>query len=345
MSQIVTGEAVALDLRVARIGSRSIALFLDLAIRAALILAMTLLFGSLGVLDDAAGSAVILVLYVSLFLGYPVAFETLWRGRTPGKAAMGLRVVRDDGGPVRFRHALLRGLLGAVVELPGVTLFVAPIIASLVNEQGKRLGDFAAGTMVIQERVPSGSSAIVPMPPPLAAWASTLDLSRVGNDLAMGIRQFFERSGQLSPQARDQLGHALTTSVVAVIAPAPPAGTPAWAILAAVLAERRRRDENRLRQLRQQTGAQQPTWQGPAQPGWGTQGPAQPGWGTPPAAPSWQASAPATGGPSHFSAAPPVPQGPDFGTPPAPQPAPTPVPAPAPLPASEPPAGGFHLPS
>jgi len=335
VSQIVTGEAVALDLRVARIGSRSIALFLDLAIRGVIILALVLLFGSIGVLDEALGSAIFLILYVSLFLGYPVAFETLWRGRTPGKAAMGLRVVRDDGGPVRFRHALLRGLLGVVVELPGVTLFVGPIIASLVNEQGKRLGDFAAGTMVIQERVPGGSTAIVPMPPPLAGWASTLDLSRVGNDLAMGIRQFFERSGQLSPQARDQLGHSLTTAVVSVIAPAPPPGTPAWAILAAVLAERRRRDENRLRQLRQQTGQPTPTWQGPPQPS----------WGAPPTGPSWQASAPATGAPSQYGAAPPVPQAPHFGTPTVPQPAPSPVPAPAPVPASEPPAGGFHLPS
>lgn len=336
MSQIVTGEAVALDLRVARIGSRSIALAIDLVIRGLAILGLALLFGSIGVLDDAAGSAIVLVLYVSLFLGYPVAFETLWRGRTPGKAAMGLRVVRDDGGPVRFRHALIRGLLGAVVELPGLTFFVAPMVASLVSDQGKRLGDFAAGTMVIQERVPGGSSVLVPMPAPLAGWASTLDLSRVGNDLAMGIRQFFERSGELSPMARDQLGQSLTHAVVAAIAPAPPPGTPAWAILAAVLAERRRRDEIRVRQQMQSAaGARPPSWQGPAQPSWGNAA----------TAPPWQASAPPTGPQPYYGTTPPIPQAPAYGGPSVVPPAPIPVPAPAPVPANEPPTGGFHLPS
>jgi uncharacterized RDD family membrane protein YckC len=353
----MTGEAVALDLRVARIGSRSIALFLDFVARFVAAIALALLFGRIGVLDGAARQTLVLVLEVAVWLGFPVAFETLWRGRTPGKAAMGLRVVRDDGGPVRFRHALIRGLLGAVVELPGITFFIAPIVSSLMSERGQRLGDRAAGTVVIQERVPARAMAVVPMPAPLAQWAATLDLSRVGNDLAMDIRGFFERAGELSPQARDRLGHSLTNAVVAAISPAPPPGAPAWAILAAVLAERRRRDEYRLYQQRQAAARepsqwQQASWQGPSQPGWGS--PAAPGAG-------WQASTPSTGTPPAVGPPPPVSQPPYYGPPPPVPAGPTPVPAPAPVPASNPvpvsnppasdpvPAapdnGGFHLPS
>lgn len=338
MTQIVTGEAVALDLRVARIGSRSVALAIDLLARVAAIFALGVLFGGTSVLDAAAGRAVVLVLYVAVVVGYPVAFETLWSGRTPGKAAMGLRVVRDDGGPIRFRHALIRGLVGVFVELPGVTLFVAAIVSSLASERGKRLGDRTAGTVVVQERVPTRAMAAVPMPAPLAQWAATLDLSRVSNELALGIRAFFERSGELSPPARDQLGHSLTSAVVAAISPAPPPDAPAWAILAAVLAERRRRDEYRLQQQRRtaEFAGPGPSWQGPSEPGWGAQAPA----------PHWAESSPATGTPPAFGPAPPVPQAPYYGPPPAVPAGPAPVPAPEPVPANAPPPdGGFHLPS
>ncbi|MEP7055120.1 MAG: RDD family protein [Actinomycetota bacterium] len=344
MSQIVTGEAVALNLRVARIGSRSVALFIDIVVRLVAAFGLALLFGQVGSLDGAAAAALVLVLYIAVWLGYPVAFETLWGGRTPGKAAMGLRVVRDDGGPVRFRHALTRGLLGAIVELPGFTFFVAPIISSLMSERGQRLGDRAAGTVVIQERVPTRAMPVVPMPPPLAHWASTLDLSRIGNDLALGIRGYFERAHELSPQARDQLGYSLTNAVVAAISPAPPPGAPPWAILAAVLAERRRRDEYRLHQQRAAAG-QPPPWQQPSQPGsW--QGPTQPGWGSLAPASSWQASAPPTGTPTSVGPPPGVGQTPYYGPRPPVPAGPTPVPAPAPVPSTEPPPdGGFQLPS
>jgi hypothetical protein len=84
------------------------------------------------------------------------------------------------------------------------------------------------------------------MPPPLAAWAATLDLSRLPDDLALAARQFLARVGELAPSVREEMGARLAASVAAVTAPAPPPGTPAWAFLSAVLAERRRRDLERL---------------------------------------------------------------------------------------------------
>lgn len=243
---VVTGEAVAVDLRLARPPSRAIALFLDLIVQGLALVAVTFLIGAVQPnLDPAAGAALSLVVTLAVALGYPVALETLWNGRTLGKAALGLRVVRDDGGPIRFRHALVRGLVGVIVERPGLTLGLAALVAMLVSHRSKRIGDLAAGTVVLQERVPSRGGAIAVMPPPLAGWASTLDLSGLGDDLALAVRQFLARAPQLSPWARDDLGQRLTAAVAACVRPAPPPGTPGWAYLSAVLAERRRREEMR----------------------------------------------------------------------------------------------------
>ena len=114
---IITGEAVALEIRPAGIGSRGTALVIDLVAQTVLMLAWGWALTGFGLsADTAAVQAVVLTLFVATVLGYPVGFETLWRGRTPGKAVLGLRVVRDDGGPIRFRHAFARGLVGVVVD-------------------------------------------------------------------------------------------------------------------------------------------------------------------------------------------------------------------------------------
>ena len=247
MSQLVTGEAVALDLRPAALPSRIVAGLIDLALQGALAGGLfALLSAASTASSDAATSAYALVGYVLVLFGYPVAFETLLRGRTPGKLAMGLRVVRDDAGPIGFRQALVRGLLGTFVERPGFTSGSAAIICSLLSDKGKRLGDVLAGTMVVQERVPTHDGPVAVMPPPLAGWAATLDLSALPNDLALAMRTYLARSSRLTDAARAELGTRLTRSVLAVVTPSPPPDAPAWAILSAVLAERRRREELRL---------------------------------------------------------------------------------------------------
>lgn len=252
MSEVVTGEAVALDLRPARVPSRLIATLIDAAAQFGLFFLLSVVLGAVQV-DGAALAALSILSLVLVLIVYPIVFETLWRGRTPGKAAMGLRVVRDDGGPVGFRHALVRGLMACFFERPGllVPLLGAAIglLTSLGSERGKRVGDVLAGTFVQRERMPSkavGAAAMVFMPPPLAAWAQTLDLSRLPDDLALSARQFLGRAGRLDPRAREDLGGRLVGAVAAVVTPPPPPGTPGWAYLSAVLAERRGREEARL---------------------------------------------------------------------------------------------------
>ena len=244
-TDVVTGEAVAVDLRLARAGSRALAFAIDAAVVTALLVATIYILGVLIHFGDAAlAVAVLLSSVVLVLVGYPVVMETTTRGRSLGKLALGLRVVRDDGGPIRFRQAFVRGLVG-LFEL--YLFSAAPaLIASLLSRRGKRIGDVLAGTVVLQERVPAPTATAIEMPPPLAGWAATADLSRVPDGLALAARQFLGRLGELTPRAAAAMESQLAAAMYAVVAPPPPPGTPGWALLAGVLAERRRREEARL---------------------------------------------------------------------------------------------------
>jgi uncharacterized RDD family membrane protein YckC len=149
-SDLVTGEAVVLELRLAKLPSRAIGLLMDVAAMVVLFLVASWIVGTFiaNSVDDAAATALQLVLVVAVIVGYPMLFETVTRGRSLGKLAMGLRVVRDDGGPVRARHSLARALVG-VLEI-WVTLGSVAVLASLASTKGKRLGDQLGGTVVVR---------------------------------------------------------------------------------------------------------------------------------------------------------------------------------------------------
>ena len=236
MSQLVTGEAVALDLRTAGVPSRALAAVLDLTVQGSLAFALLLLM-AVTATSEAVAAALGILIMVVVGLGYPVGLETLLGGRTLGKLALGLRVVRDDGGPIRFRHAFVRGLVGLFVEKPGITMGSAGLISSLLNRDGKRLGDLFAGTMVVQERVARSSVDVVPMPPQLAGWAAALDLSALSDGTVMAVRSFLGRHHQLTDATRSSLGAQLVQEVSLAVGPPPP-GVPPGAYLAAVVAER-----------------------------------------------------------------------------------------------------------
>lgn len=247
-SELVTGEAVVLDVRAAKLASRGLAMMLDVALQLiTLVVAMLVLSQVAAFGDEALALTLFLVTLVLVMVGYPVIFETLSRGRTLGKMALGLRVVRTDGGPVRFRHALVRGLAGFFIDFWALGLLgVVAVVTSLLSTNGRRVGDYLAGTLVIRERMPASRAPYVGMPPQLAYWASQLDLTRLPNDLALAVRQYLSRTSELRPEAVEALGYGLAQQVAAAIgAPVPP-GVPSWAYLSAVLAERRRRDQMKL---------------------------------------------------------------------------------------------------
>src|SRR5262249_45739902 len=186
-------------------------------------------------------------------IGYPLIFETLSRGKTLGKMALGIRVVSDDGSPERFRQALVRALSAAFVEiwLPPINLIGMPagLITSIVSARGKRLGDMFGGTFVIQDGVPRRpdlAPVFTVVPPQLAEWAQHLEISRLSDQTAAAAGSFLRRFYDLRPAAREQLGMQLAASVAAQVSPPPPAGTDPASFLAAVLAVRREREQARL---------------------------------------------------------------------------------------------------
>lgn len=243
---LVTGEGVALDLPAAGLGIRLVSGLLD--VLATIVVAFVTFFALLVATiptDDALLEAAYVLGMILVFVVWPTTLETLTRGRSLGKMATGLRTVRDDGGPISAQHALVRALVG-FVEIYGLSA-VPAFFSMLVSNRGKRLGDFAAGTYVVRDRVPLQLPLPPQMPPPLATWARRADIASLPTGLALAVRQFLGRLPALDPATRHRIATALLTDVQKYVAPAPPPGAPPEMVLAAVIAERRTRDLARLR--------------------------------------------------------------------------------------------------
>lgn len=236
--EILTGEGVLLDARPVGFATRALAAALDVLIY---LIVFLLSLAILVNFNASLGSVrtVVIVLLASLTLILPTVVETLTRGYSIGKRAMGIRVVRDDGGPVLFRQAFTRALAG-IFEL-WLTLGVIAFFTSMTHPRGKRVGDILAGTFAIRTRAPRESNVLIIMPPALAAWARTADIPRLPDDMALAARQFLTRAPTMSPQARTQMGHALAAELRRRVAPEPPFSHPED-LIAAVVAERRDRE-------------------------------------------------------------------------------------------------------
>ncbi|MGW2923297.1 RDD family protein [Streptomyces angustmyceticus] len=246
MSELVTGEAVVLGLRPARLPSRGLAVAVDVAVAWAVYLGVSLLLlSATSSMDSAAVAAVSVATFVLVQVGIPIVIETLSNGRSLGKLVCGLRVVREDGGPIRFRHALVRGSMGAIEIV--MTMGVVAALASLLSARGRRVGDVFAGTLVIRERLPvaEGGTALPPAPPWLVAEVGALDLSRVPDGWWLTVRQYLTRSGQLDPQVGAAMAGRLVADLQGFTGVPGPAGVPSAAYLAAVVGERQAREARR----------------------------------------------------------------------------------------------------
>ncbi|MGV9413430.1 RDD family protein [Nocardia sp. NPDC003693] len=243
MALFTTGEAVAVELPIARIPTRAAAFLLDLMLQLflglVLVLITQLTLAEWGA-DPAWHDAAMIVVIVGVLIGYPTLSETFTRGRSIGKLALGLRVVRADGGPVDFRHAVTRGLAGTVDFWLLGTGLVA-VVSSLCSADGRRIGDALAGTVVVHDRSPLPFAALAAPPPWLLAWSRPLDLSGLTYELALAVRTYLTRSRTLTPMAQEQLGRTLVLAVCTQLSVPPPNGYPPLQILGAVLAERQRR--------------------------------------------------------------------------------------------------------
>ena len=243
--RVTTSEAVEVELPVAHVFARCLSALIDLVVLAISLVALALI--AVRLLDGAsmavAQTAMIVTLVLAV-LGIPIALETITRGKTVGKLVLGLRTVRDDGGPIGFRHAVVRGLT-AWIEIYLAQGTVA-LTAALLTKRNRRLGDLAAGTYVINERQTMRLPLPSAMPKELEAWALGADIAALPDTLALSVRQFLVRAPSMTPQARHSLGTELARRVSRHVAPPPPPGTHPETFLAGVLADRRRRDGERL---------------------------------------------------------------------------------------------------
>ena len=242
---LVTGEAVALDLPPAGVGVRIASGLIDV-VATILLLVLVIVVANTAALDtsDALFAVAMIGTTIVVFVVVPTALETLTRGKSLGKLALGLRAVRDDAGPISFQHAFVRALVG-FVEIYAFTGAPA-FLSALISPRGKRLGDFAAGTYVVRERVALQLARPAHMPPHLAAWAEAADMASLPTGLMLAVRQFLGRLPTIDVHSRSTIGARLANEVLTYVSPNPPVGTPPEDFLAAVIASRRQRDLARL---------------------------------------------------------------------------------------------------
>ncbi|MEF2977782.1 RDD family protein [Subtercola sp. YIM 133946] len=221
--QMVTGEAVALDVRPAgfilRAAGGIIDVLLSLGLFALLAVLISLWIGAVGA-DPALTQALLLSALVFCVVVVPTAIETVMRGRSLGKLAIGARIVRDDGGAASFRHAFIRALTG-VLEIY-LTVGGLAVIVSLLNAKSKRLGDLLAGTYSQHERVPRLVSYAQPVPPQLAGWATVADVAKLPDRVSRRIAQFLAEAPRMTPDARARHASQLLAEALPFVSPVPP---------------------------------------------------------------------------------------------------------------------------
>jgi uncharacterized RDD family membrane protein YckC len=309
---LVTPEAVPLDLETATVGSRAVAYLLDLLVLGTgyLLLGLaTAILGGGGFVPGWVGITLLLLLVFALQFGYPIGFETLWRGRTPGKAAMGLRVVTDEAAPVGVRHAAIRATVGLFELL--LLLGLPAVISSLVSARGQRLGDLAAGTIVVRERRATGALSVETFGAPRGyeAYTAQLDVSALGPQEYATVRDTLRRLPTLPDHAtRWRVAEQVAGSLVPRVSPPPPASASpeTWlgCVAAAVQARRRQRPGGGPSPL---GGAASPDGTRPA---WERGGGSRGGERAPaPASPPAAAQPPAPAPPADPDGAPPAPGG------------------------------------
>ncbi len=225
-SGVVTPEAVLLEFDTAGVGSRVVAEILDLLVQVAALIALSLVasLASTGGINLGQTTALVLTLVMTflILVGYPIAMETLWNGRTLGKAAMGVRVVTSEGGPIRFRHAAIRGIFG-LVEI-WIFLGSIAIVSMVCTTRNQRVGDLVAGTIVLRERSAAGPGVAVsfPTPPGYEAYVASLDVTPLSAEQYSIIRSFLMRVLQLSWPARAALAVRLANPTAVLMRHTPP---------------------------------------------------------------------------------------------------------------------------
>jgi uncharacterized RDD family membrane protein YckC len=215
--RVLTPERVSLQYDIAGIGSRCAAALIDAAIQGALLAVVGVTLAGAAALLAAfrAGLGLYDTLLVALFvlavfavtLGYYIVFEILWSGQTPGKRITGIRVLRENGYPIRPVDAVIRNLVRLVDGLP--VGYAVGVLTMLLNARAKRLGDFAAGTIVVRE----GGRGVLAAPDAIGPDQHRGPALRTED--ATLVRDFLFRRSGMDPDARHELAMRLARALAA----------------------------------------------------------------------------------------------------------------------------------
>ena len=211
---VLTPERVSLQYDIAGIGSRGAAAIVDTVIQ--FVSVTVLAFGAFaagvvgalfGISGSALGSLMLGLFALAVFIvmaGYYMVFEILWNGQTPGKRLLGVRVMRENGYPIRPVDSVVRNLVRIVDWLPG--MYGVGVLTMLLNKRSKRLGDFASGTIVVREGARGAAAAMI-------ASVSTSRGYALSNSDATLVRDFLSRRATMNAGARSELAQRLATTL------------------------------------------------------------------------------------------------------------------------------------
>jgi uncharacterized RDD family membrane protein YckC len=204
--KIDTPEQIALELALAGIGSRLLAMAIDTLIQVVLylitglifIIMLPLGFSVFNFLPRLIGPAMAIFILFAIYWGYFAIFEILWKGQTPGKRYAGIRVIKESGRPINTFEAVGRNLMRAVDGLPGI--YGVGLVCMMCNQQSRRLGDFVAGTVVVHEKPteevrPSWSTSTAPS-------SATPGMKQATAEELVLIETYLSRRFDLDPEIR-----------------------------------------------------------------------------------------------------------------------------------------------
>ena len=206
---VTTPEGLEVELALAGVGSRFASALIDFLLELVAFAAVGFLLVRFA--SEAVAVAIGSLAFFAVVFGYHVLFETLASGRSPGKRALGLRVVRLGGAPVRFKDSAIRNIVRLVDLLPPVTYGLGAAVI-LLTRRNQRLGDLAAGTIVVRVRVRPGArrgaarpEAVEAPPEGIERW----DVSGVTAAELVAVRRFLERRAAIDAAARARLAGEL----------------------------------------------------------------------------------------------------------------------------------------
>jgi uncharacterized RDD family membrane protein YckC len=217
---VLTPERVSLEYGIAGVGSRAGAAIVDTLIQAAAVTVLAIaFFVTIGLgaaahvlqLSDEAiglvGLALVLLASFMITSGYFMIFEIIWNGQTPGKRLVGVRVIRESGYPLRPVDSVVRNLVRIVDWAP--VFYGIGVLVMLFNRRAKRLGDFAAGTLVVRE---GARQSLASVPASVGASDEPRGVALSGADATL-VRDFLVRRESMHPTARKALAQRLATAL------------------------------------------------------------------------------------------------------------------------------------